>query len=93
MMEKLNNILKKKDTKTEWFWIMLFRVPGVVIFFLPFVPITISYIKSDVEKIGLDGSDWKLLGIGFFLVWGSQFFGVIANKIGVAILKKLGIDP
>lgn len=90
-MEEVKNILSKKDNKSEGFWIMLFRIPGVVIFFLPFVPVAISYVKSNVDKIGLDGSDLKLMGIGFFLVWGSAYFGILANKLGAYLVKKLGL--
>lgn len=87
----IKETLRKKENQAEKVWILLFRIPGVVIFFLPFVPITISYISDDIEKFGLDATDWKLLGIGFFLVWGSEYFGVIANKIGAFIIKKLGL--
>lgn len=90
-MEKLNEILKKKETDVEKIWILFFRLPGVFIFFLPFIPITISYIDTNVEKIGLDSSDWWMLGIGFFLVWGSSYFGILANKLGAWVIKKLGL--
>ena len=53
-MEEVKKILSKKDSKSESFWIMLFRIPGVIIFFLPFVPVTISYINSNVDKVGLE---------------------------------------
>jgi len=90
-MEEVKKILSKNETSSEKYWIMLFRLPGVLIFFLPFIPISISYVNTEVEKIGLDGSDWKMLGIGFFLVWGSSYFGILANKLGAYILKKLGL--
>ena len=90
-MDEVKNILSKNETRAERWWIMLFRIPGVIIFFLPFIPITISYIDSDVDKIGLDGYDWKLIGIGFFLVWGSAYFGILANKLGALLAKKLGL--
>lgn len=90
-MGDIKEILVKNETKAEKWWIMLFRIPGVIIFFLPFIPITISYIDSNIDKIGLDGADWKMLGIGFFLVWGSAYFGILANKLGAFILKKTGL--
>lgn len=90
-MEEVKKILSKNESTGEKFWIMLFRIPGVIIFFLPFVPVTISYVNSNVDKIGLDGSDWKLLGIGFFLVWGSAYFGILANKLGAYLVQKLGL--
>lgn len=91
-MEEPKSILSKTKTRSEMIWILLFRGPGVLIFFLPFVPITISYINQTQEKLSLDASDWQMLGIGFFLVWGSQYFGIIANKVGAWFLKKLGIN-
>lgn len=91
-MEQLKNLVKKKDNRTEWIWIMLFRIPGVIIFFLPFIPITMSYINQSVDKIGLDGADFKMLGIGFFLVWGSASFGILANKLGSWAMGKLGLS-
>lgn len=89
---EIKDLTKRKQTRSEKIWILFFRVPGVLLFFLPFIPITISYIDSTVEKLSLDAADWKLLGLGFFLVWGSEYFGVIANKIGTWFLKIAGVS-
>jgi len=83
--------IKKTDTNSEFFWILIFRVAGLVLFFLPFIPITLGYIHSTSEKIRLDGADWQLLGFGFFLVWGSSYFGILGNKLGKLLSNKLGI--
>ncbi|WP_422858763.1 hypothetical protein ACOKFD_15590 [Flagellimonas sp. S174] len=91
-MTQLEKAFEEKKTRSERIWILLFRTPGVLIFFLPFIPITISYINTDIDKLGLDSADWQMIGIGFFLVWGSQYFGIIANKIGAWMLKKVGLN-
>ena len=83
--------IKKTDTNAEFFWILIFRVAGLVLFFLPFIPITLGYINSISEKIRLDGANWQFLGLGFFLVWGSSYFGILGNKLGKILSNKLGI--
>jgi hypothetical protein len=84
--------IKKTETKSEFFWILIFRVLGGLLFCLPFIPITLGYIDSETEKIRLDGGDWQLLGFGFFLVWGSSYFGILGNRIGKFLSDKLGIN-
>ncbi len=87
----MGDLIKKTESKAEKFWILLFRIPGVVLFFLPFIPITLSYISTNVEKTPLDKTDWQMLGIGFFLVWGSSYFGILGNKLGIFISNILGL--
>ncbi|QQV89979.1 hypothetical protein M1M27_gp35 [Cellulophaga phage Ingeline_1] len=88
----MTKLIEKTESKAEKLWVLLFRIPGVFLFFLPFIPITLGYINSSTEKIGLDGGDWQLLGIGFFLVWGSSYFGILGNKLGMFLSAKFGVN-
>ncbi|AGO47495.1 hypothetical protein Phi13:2_gp088 [Cellulophaga phage phi13:2] len=88
----MTKLIEKTQSKAENYWILFFRIPGLFLFFLPFIPVTMGYINSNVDKVRLDGGDWQLLGLGFFLVWGSSYFGILGNKLGMFLSSKFGLN-
>lgn len=83
----MKQLLEKKDNKAEKYWIIGFRILGVFFFITAFVPLIKGYYINDLEKVPLDNTDRTLALVGFFLVWGSSYFGTVANKVGAFFNK------
>lgn len=75
-------------TSSEKVWILIVRLLGMVIGFLPFIPNTLFYLGFKQEKFPIEYSDFVFILIGFVFVWGSAHFGTWANAIGKNIVNK-----
>lgn len=84
--------LREIQSESEKIWINVFRVIGIFIFLLPFIPITLGYIDSSAVKVEISAMDWMLIGGGFFFVWGGKQFGQVVNTFFKWLNKKLGVD-
>lgn len=78
-----------ETTRGEKNWILIVRVLGLIIGFLPFIPNTLWYLGFSKEKTPIDYSDIIFIVIGFVFVWGSKNFGTWANSLGKVMVNKL----
>lgn len=76
-------------SRTESNWAKFYRVMGVIIGFLPFIPNTLYYIGVNKEKLPVDYSDGIWIVVGFIFVFGSKNFGAWSNSLGKSIVDKV----
>lgn len=74
----------------EKIWVLIVRILGLIIGFLPFIPNTLFYLGLHPDKHEINFSDGVFIVVGFIFVWGSKNFGNWANSLGKGIVRKIG---
>lgn len=73
----------------ENLWVFIVRFFGLIIGISPFIRNILFHWGITEDKYPLTFSDGIFIIVGFVFVWGSNNFGIWANSLGVAIVKKI----
>lgn len=85
----MGNLSTQNNSKAEKFWVIFMKIIGTVIFVAPLYKPVVAYFKDNSDKVIISSADfWFILG-GFFLMFGSKQFGILANNIGIRVNKFL----
>jgi len=90
----MNNLKEKfyKNTNsfTQFVWVIIVRIIGLIMFISPLYLPIIAYYSALKENIEISKNEYIFATLGFMLFAGGKTVGIILNTLGVAFTNVIG---
>lgn len=83
----MKNLLQDQETKTQFIWIFLIRLIGLVMFIAPIYLPVVAYFNLSIPNISPTFNEVCFSFVGLFMSAGGKHIGILINNIGLAISR------